>query len=481
MPVLFAILLPLGLGLLAAALLFRRDGEASPGLLDRLAIAWPLGAGLVTFQLFLLALVRIPFSLGVMVPLLLAETAALGFFARKLGALVLPRPSFGLAADLASPAIAGWKKAAMAVLATWALAKLGSVALEAWLRPIFAWDSWANWSASAKVFYHAKGLLLDAPPADFFGGNAVSRIQSYPLHNHLLQVWFALWSGGFDEVLVKLWSPMNFLTLAGLLYGFSLREAGRTTALAILVIFISSPLMSYHATEAYSDLMLGALLCFALLSFLRAMRGGAGSWPLIGFFSALALFTKNEAPGFVFPLLLSAAFWLWTNRSQVPLAGTLARMLAPLLFAVPWFLFKFTYALSLTQDAHRMQPVWHPGVLEFVVKAILSFQNYGIVLAALPVLLLLNGRPSRELLHVLFPVAFFVSFFILLYYLIEYYYSTLFMGTIFFRNMMTWYPSAVAVLVLVLGSLLQKTVLPAAVPAAAPGRPAKKKRERSGP
>jgi len=485
MPVLFAILLPLGLGLLAAALLFRGDGEASPGLLDRLALAWPLGAGLVTFQLFLLALLRIPLTLAVTVPLLLAEMAALGFFARKSGTTVLPRPSFGLADDLASPSVAGWKKAAMAALAAWALAKLGTVALEAWLRPIFAWDTWANWSASAKVFYYAKGLLLDAPAADFFGKDAVSRIQSYPLHNHLLQVWFALWSGGFDEVLVKLWSPVNLIALAGLLYGFSLREAGRTAALAVLVIFLSSPLLSYHATEAYSDLMLGALLCFALLSFLRAMRGGAGSWPLVGFFSAVALFTKNEAPGFVFPLLLSASFWLWTNRSRVPLTGTLVRMLAPLVVAVPWFVFKFAYSLSLTQDAHRMQPVWHPGVLEYVVQAVLSFQNYGIVLAALPVLLVLNGRPSRELLHVLFPVAFFACFFIILYYLIEYYYSTLLMGTIFFRNTMTWYPSAFAVLVLVLGSLLQRTASAAPVPAA-PAQPAgrrgkKRPPERSGP
>jgi hypothetical protein len=156
-------------------------------------------------------------------------------------------------------------------------------------------------------------------------------------------------------------------------------------------------------------------------------------------------------------------------------------MLSPLLFVVPWFLFKFAYSLSLTQDAHRMEPAWHPGVLEYVVQAVLSFQNYGIVLAALPVLLVLNGRPSRELLHVLFPVAFFAGFFIILYYLIEYYYSTLLMGTIFFRNTMTWYPSAFAVLVLVLGSLLQKTALPAASPADVPGRPARKKRERSGP
>lgn len=466
----FAILLPLGLGLLVAALLFRDDGATPPGLLDRLAVAWPLGAGLVTFQLFLLALLRIPFSLMIMVPLLLAEAAALGFFIRRHGAPVLPRPVFGLLADLSAPSIAGWKKALLAVLAAWAALKLGSVVFEALLRPIFAWDTWANWSASAKVFYYAKGLMLDAPPADFFGKDAVSRIQSYPLHNHLLQVWFALWSGGFDEVFVKLWSPMNFLALAGLLYGFGLRETGRTAALAFLVIFISSPLMSYHAVEAYSDLMLGTNLCFALLSFHRAMRGGAGSWPLVGFFSALAIFTKNEAPGFVLPLLLSAGFWLWTNRSRLPLGRTAAAALAPLLLAAPWLVFKFVHALSLTQDAHQLQPAWHPGVLAYVTQAVLSFQNYGIVLAALPVLLVLNGRPSRELLHLLFPPAFFAIFFIILYSLIEYYYSTLLMGTVFFRNTMTWYPSACAVLVLTLGSLLHKTAAAAPKPAAAPAR-----------
>lgn len=465
--ILFAIVLPSALGLLATALLFRDDAAPGTGLFDRVCLSYPLGMGLLTFQMFLLALLRVPLALGVIVPLLLAELAGLAFWARRTGTTVFPKPSFGLWQELGNRETGALTRLGLAALAAWAAVKIGSVFFEASLRPIFAWDAWANWSASAKAFFFARGLLLDAPAADLFGAGVVSRIQSYPLHNHLLQIWMALWAGGFDEVLVKFWTPVYLLSMAAALYGFAHREIGRLAALCLVVIFLSSPLLSYHAIEAYSDLLLGANLFFALLSLLRAMRGSAGSWPLVGFFSAVALFTKNEAPGFILPLLLSATYFLWTNRSRLPFTGALVRLLAPFAFVAPWFLFKFTYALSLTQDAHQLAPAWHAGVLTFVVKQFLSFQNFGILFATLAALLLLNGRPSRELLHAFFPVAFFASFFIILYYLIEYYYSTLFLGTIFFRNTLTYYPAACLVTALVIRDLLRKTA-----PVPAPATPA---------
>ncbi len=463
--ILFAILLPSALGLTVAALLFRDDPAPAPGLLDRLCIAYPLGMGLLTFQMFLLALLRIPLTLGIIAPLLLAETGALAWWARRRQVPVLPAPSFGLWQEISGGDAAIWKRVALALLTAWAVFKIGSVFLEASLRPIFAWDTWANWSAGAKVFFYDRGLLLDASAGQFFGRDIVSRLQSYPLHNHLLQTWFALWAGGFDEVMVKLWAPVYLLVTAAAVYGFAHREIGRLAALGLTVLFLGSPLLSYHAIEAYSDMMLGSHLFFALLSLLRAMRGSAGSWQLAGFFSAAALFTKNEAPGFVLPLLLSAGYYLWTERRGVPLAGTTLRLMVPFAFVAPWFLFKAFYGLSLTQDAHQITPVWHPGVLSIVMEQFLGFQNFGILFAGLAVLLLLNGRPSRELLHALFPLTFYICFFILLYYLIDYYYSTLLIGTVFFRNALTYYPAASLVAVMAVRDLQRKTAL---TPASSP-------------
>lgn len=473
--ILAAILLPTALGLAVLALLFRDVTDA--GLLERLGLSYPLGMGLLTFQMLLLALMRVPLSLASIAPLLAVEAAALAIWAQRTGCVVLPKPSLGLVGELRSAGTPVWRRIAIALLAAWIAAKCGSVLLEASLRPIYAWDAWANWSASAKAFFHARGLLLDAPGDEFFGGGVVSRIRSYPLHNHFLHIWLALWAGGFDEVLVKFWSPFYLLSAAAVLYTVAFRETGRLAALGLVVVFLGSPLLSYHAVEAYSDLMLGTHLALALAAFLRAMRGSRGSWGLVGFFSAAALFTKNEAPGFLFPLFLSAGVFLWTRRKETRFAPDLVRLVAPLAFVAPWFLFKLGHSLSLTQDAHTLQPVWHPGVLSFVVGQLLRFENFGILIPALVVLLVLNGRPSRELLHLLAPVAFHAGFLIILYYLIEYYHSTLLMGTIFFRNTMTYYPAAALVLALVLKELLAKTA-PAAVTAGAAVMTQTRKRKR---
>jgi hypothetical protein len=476
--ILAAILLPTVLGFLVTAILFREVDGTSADLLDRLALSYPLGMGLLTFQMFALALLRIPLTLAALVPLLVLESIALVFWLRAAGIPYAPRPSFGLWQEIASPAASLLRKAVLALLTVWIVIKAGSILYEASLRPIFGWDAWANWSASAKAFFYARGLMLDAPGEDFFGGGIVSRIQSYPLHNHLLQLWLALWAGGFDEVLVKLWSPFYLICAAAALYGFARRETGRTAALALTAVFLGSPLISYHGVEAYSDMMLGVNLLFALLSFVRAMRGNRGAWPLVGFFSAVALFTKNESPGFILPLLLSSAVFLWMNRRRSPLAPAAARILVPFVLVAPWLLFKFIHSLSLTQDAHQISPAWQPGVLPFVLRQFLSFENFGILFPMLVLLLVVNGRPSRELLHALFPVAFYAAFFVLIYSLVEYYHRTLLLGTIFFRNTMTYYPAACLVTAIVIGELLRKTSLRETAPVLPAGNPGKRRRAR---
>lgn len=463
-----ALLLPTVLGYFVITLVLKKGEKSATGLLERCSMAYPLGMGMLSLQMFLLGLLRVPLTLFAVTSVIAIEIAILAFWARRMGAVLFPRPSFGLLNELRDRGVSPLRKAALVLLACWIAAKLGSVLYEASLRPIFAWDVWANWAVGAKSFYYSRSLLLDVPAGLFFGANTVSRIISYPLHNPLMQVWLGLWAGGFDEVLVKFWSPVTLLSMAGGLYAFARREIGGLAALGIVAVFLGAPLLSYHSIEAYSDLLLGASLFFALLSFVSVMRGRTAYLPLIGAFSAVALFTKNEAPGFVFPLMLSAGAWLWFNRKQEPFAKSLVSLLGPLTAVLPWFLFKFAYSLSLTQDSHTLSPVFHPGVFDYIAGQLATLQNFNILLVALPVLLAVNGRPTKELLHAVFPVAFFALFFIVLYMLIEYYYSTLLMGTVFYRNVLTWYPSLTLVTVLVLRELTMKTESPAPSQAAKP-------------
>ena len=175
------------------------------------------------------------------------------------------------------------------MLSLWATLKIGSIFLETYLRPIYAWDAWANWSARAKMFFYSNSLLLDS--SDYFlGKNTVLSIISYPLHNPLSQVWISLWVGYFDEVYVKFWSPLYLLCMTICLYTFINKELNRLYASLLILIFLGSPLLAYHGIEIYSDLTLSAYLFFILICFFNVLRDKYAYLPIIGLLSAQSIF-----------------------------------------------------------------------------------------------------------------------------------------------------------------------------------------------
>jgi hypothetical protein len=335
-----AIFLPTLLGFFIIAVILGNDEETPLG--ERIGLSFPLGAGILTLQIFLLGLLRIPLTLfSTTVPLCVELFLfAIWIWRKKILLTPPPRPASGLYAEFSSPKNHWMKKCAFAILALWIGAKLGSIFLLTGLRPIYAWDAWDNWSAGAKVFFSSHSLLLDAPAPDFFGKNAVDRIIVYPLHNNLLQVWMSLWIGKFDDVFVKFSSPTYLLSMAICFYYITAREINRLCALAVLAIVLSSPMLSYHSIELYGDLMLGIYLFFASASFLKAMRGNISYWILTGLYSAEALFTKQEAFFFVLPLLLSAILYLGSDTKKNPrLFSHISLLLIPFLLVIPWYAF----------------------------------------------------------------------------------------------------------------------------------------------
>jgi hypothetical protein len=437
--VLFAFLLPILLGLFLIAWLLRNEHETS--FLERLSLSYPLGMGLLTMQMFFLGLLRVPLTLGYSSFPILLEILALFLIIRINKTAILPAPSGGLFREITSSKNSGIKKTALIILSLWAGAKVLSLFFEAGLRPIFAWDAWANWSAGAKLFFYTKGLMLDAAPQDFFARGAVLRIQSYPLHSPLLQVWFALWTGHFDEVVVKLWAPAYLLCTALYLYSFAVREINRTIALIMLVLFLSSNLMSYHAVEAYSDFPLGSCLMFALASFLMAIRRGPSYWIVVGLFCAQSLFIKEEAVFYVLLLLLSAIVYIRGNTGKDSGRTTnIVLLLAPLVLILPWFLFKYSHGFVMGAEKVRPSPGIHPEMISQIISLFTSLDNFNVVFIFFPALLLIAGKPTREFRHLLFAVAGYMLFFFALYSLTSYA-TYIQQGTIFFRNVLTYYPS----------------------------------------
>ncbi len=443
-----AIFLPALLGFLSATLLLRND--SSPGLLERLSISYPLGAGIVAMQVFLMGIFRIPLVKGNMLIPVLGECALLAFVAVRSGTAVFRKQSSGPRREMIASRTTWMRKSIFILLILWVAAKLGSIFFETYLRPLCADDSWANWSAGAKIFYYSKSLLLDAPGADFFGGGVVGRFTAYPLLNTLTQVWISLCIGGFDDVLVKYWTPCYLLSMVLYLYVLISRELGRVETLAVLVLFLSSPLLSLHATEVYSDLPLSTYLLFVSGAFLNGMKYRHAQWKLVGLFSAMALFTKEEALFFILPVLISASIYVWRNALPAQRSAQILSLVAPLVYVAPWYTFKFSHFSGLGANSVHLRFTFHPEIILRVISDTLSLRSFNIFFVFLPVFALTSGRWSKQFFHLLFPTALFALFFLALYVCTTDYYAFFNVGTVFDRNLLTYYPIVTVLTVLLL-------------------------------
>ncbi len=452
-PVLLALIIPTILGYLIVTILLRN--EIASGLSERLCLAYPLGMGLLTVQMFLLALARIPLTLWFVASPILIEIIVLVWWIRKGKIVIAKKPSFHLIGEIFGEGNHWFKKGSLAILSAFIVIKIGSIFVETYLRPIFAWDSFANWAASAKEFYYSHGLLLDTSIDDFFGKGLLHRNSNYPPHNPLLQVWMSLWIGHFDEVFVKFWSPVYLLVMSVYMYIVMARETSRLIALLILVLFLSSPLLSIHSIEEYSDVPLSVYILFALIMFLFAMKGEHNYWDLMGLFSAEALFTKDEALFFVLPLLLAAVVFFWRNRRpSTILRKSAVPLLASLLLAMPWFIFKFFHKLGFGADYVTVEYAFQPEMVLKTISLLASFQNFNVFFLFFPFLIILAWRPTKEFILLAAPVLSYAMFFILVYTLTIFFSGNVMFNTAIYRNALTYYPS-----ICLLTSLLIKMIM----------------------
>ena len=140
-----AIFLPTLLGFLIITIILRNDKETFFG--ERIGLSFPLGAGILTLQIFLLGLMRIPLTLFNSLMPVFFELMLLSFWIWKNKIVLIPsisNPGLSLFLEIKSPRNHGLKKCLFALLIIWIIAKLVSVFILTGLRPIFAWDAWAN-------------------------------------------------------------------------------------------------------------------------------------------------------------------------------------------------------------------------------------------------------------------------------------------------------------------------------------------------
>jgi hypothetical protein len=423
----YAILLPTLAGFFYVA--FFLPSDEKHGFFERLFLGFGIGTGIVTFEMFIIGLLKIPFSTLIISLTQVATIIILVLLARRSGRSFRKVFAFPSENSRNRPLVKAnrlWSVFAV-VLSVWILARVFFVWYESFLLPVNSYDSWTHWSSGAKFIFYEKGLALD-PANEYFFGRGYLKVQRYPLNVPLMQVWASLCMGEAHEVYMKVWSAFYFICIAGLLFFSVSRETSPRAALLAAFFVSSAPLLTYHAVMAYADLplgyyALGAAIC--LWRYVGSVRGGngrgGGGWlVLMGTFVAFGIWTKME--GLMFAVAFSAGLALLLFMKRIPLKRFTSYLIPVIAVAVPWYIFLLTTGIEVSYGEEKAveQAVaqgFHLEVLPVILKEIALSANFNIIFPFFFLLCLLGVKAiSRsDLRYLLAPVFFAFALFLFLY------------------------------------------------------------------
>lgn len=237
------------------------------------------------------------------------------------------------------------------LLLGWLGVRLGVLAWEAGLRPLYPWDAWATWAVKARVWAELGSLAPFGDAAAWMENRAYPLAAwHYPGTVPLIQVWLALGAGSWDETLVNLAWPAGLAALGLAFYGQA-RAWGLAPlpALAGTWLLLSLPLLNVHAVLAgYADLWLAACHGLAAMALLLWLRDGDRRQGGLALLCLLAL-----------PLLkLEGTVWLLTFVPPLLVAGLGPRR-AALAGVAAVAVFLAWYGLG----GFVLEPAW-PGRIE---------------------------------------------------------------------------------------------------------------------
>lgn len=335
-----AFALPLLTGCAFVFWALRRDQEKD--VIEGLVLGLAVGFGFMSALAFAVNLLGLPLSvltLGVAQALVLLVFALLYIKSRaaqqERGAL-RPPPMKGPGSI---KVIACYALGAIIIL------KFAFVLYEGLNRPIFSHDTWKHWSVGAKFFFYNRSLILDSS-SEYFLGQGYREFLGYPLHNPLMQTWIALVLGSFHEILVKSWSAVIFISMAGLIFTAVRREAGLLMAILAAFFLATVPLLTYHGMDAYADIVVAFyVLCGSLLLWRYFEGGGVLNTMLSGLLFAIAVYTKSEGIIYIFSAALAlVAYNIFEKRREF---RSIVYFIAPaVLYLLPWLVFKSYHGLG---------------------------------------------------------------------------------------------------------------------------------------
>lgn len=251
---------------------------------ERLALAYPVGAVLLSVSIYSAAHVGVGFNRVNFAMLFGAETLALA-------AIAWWRHGGG-AARRPPASVTDRRVWLCAVLLLLIAVKVSFIVFELLRRPLIAWDTFSVWSLRAKLWTLRGGLLSPLDP--LYAGSSVR--QDYPPHVSLLQTWTAVWLGGWHDVLVNLPWGAYYVSALGWMYAVIRRRRSPAWALGGACMLAGLPLfLSQTAIAGYADVILGTHVLIAIsATYLWATEGAPGYALIALLFTASLPFVKLE-------------------------------------------------------------------------------------------------------------------------------------------------------------------------------------------
>ncbi len=310
----------------------RRDAPSWP-LAETLAVSYILGSGMAAFALFWLALLGLPVS-RLAICVLLAMSVSLFVFSRR------TRPAKAFPVGRRAAGALGAKIASARILLPLALAAIsisaGIVILNSLFTPLWDIDSFALWGLKSKALYLAS---LDKESYFHRPGYGFSHLE-YPLLVPFLNAGVYACAGGISQPMGKLLYVPLFVAIAAVFHYSAAARMGRSSALGLCAILISSPALVQWAGAGTADIYVLAFFSLGILSCMRFLETRDKTHFAIAMVSNAALvFTKNE--GLVMALANIVLLFAFASAHGMSKAGKLLIALGFSIACValaPWFI-----------------------------------------------------------------------------------------------------------------------------------------------
>ena len=327
------LLFPIVLGFIISLLI-----SPEIAILERIALAYGLGYGLLTLGMFLLNVLGIEFSLlntivllsGILILSLVYLKWKNRFDYSSLRKLNPFQRTKGIRAPLSS-----FEIIMIVLLGFFALSNV--VIAVYW--PVHSWDSLSTYDFRARIFTETKFIPEAALRMrhNFFLPWYTIPVFQYPPMTSLVHTW--LYLSGWSSP--KFFYPLLLISLAAIFY-FCLRDySPRYHCLLFTLILMTIPLMYEHATNAYTNFPFAFYFGVGTLYLYRWMlTQKRGFLALSSLLLGLSSWVRRESLLFFLGYLVIVLVYSIPRR----------QFFVPLLFSIPYFSIEFlwgTYTLNI--------------------------------------------------------------------------------------------------------------------------------------